>query len=127
MNNINIFEIASKNKFRYFYKGVITTEDLWDLSLAQLDTVYKALNAEVKKIQEDSLLDARSVDAETKAKIDIVKYIFAVKQKEAEDRVITAEKAAKKQRIMEILAKKQANALENMSEDELQAMLNDMD
>ena len=28
----NIFEIAAKEKYRYPYRGQITTEDLWDLT-----------------------------------------------------------------------------------------------
>lgn len=43
--NINMFEIATKNKYRYpFNKGLITTEDLWNLSLKDLDNIFKVLN-----------------------------------------------------------------------------------
>lgn len=125
--NTNIFEFASRHKFRYPYRGVITTEDLWDLTPAQLDVVYKALNANVKVAQEDSLMKNMSdADAALLMQIEIVKYIFAVKEQEAESRKKAAENTAKKQRIMEILAKKQADALENMSEADLLKMLNEL-
>jgi hypothetical protein len=125
--NTNIFEFASRHKFRYPYKGVITTEDLWDLTPAQLDVVYKALNANVKVAQEDSLMKNMSdADAALLMQIEIVKYIFAVKEQEAESRKKAAENTAKKQRIMEILAKKQDDALENMSEADLLKMLNEL-
>lgn len=52
MNNTNIFEAASKNKYRYPYKGMITTEDLCYLNLGQLDAVYKALSKELKACQD---------------------------------------------------------------------------
>lgn len=127
MNNINIFEAASKNKYRYPYKGMITTEDLWDLTPAQLDIVYKALNKGVSEAQVSSLMHkVTEVDAELLNKIEIVKYIFNAKEAEAEARKNDAAKHAKKQRILDIIAQKQEDALQNMSEDELKKMLDDL-
>ena len=131
-NTINaLFEMASQFKFRYPYKGVIATEDLWDLSTAQLDTIYKALNKELKATDEDSLIVTRSVNEAVKAnelqnKIEIVKYIFSHKQQAAELARMAADKAAKKQRILEVLAQKQDTALQNMSEADLMKMLDDL-
>ena len=127
MNNINIFEAASKNKYRYPYKGMITTEDLWDLTPVQLDIVYKALNKGVSEAQVSSLMcKVTEVDAELLNKIEIVKYIFNAKEAEAETRKNDVVKSAKKQRILDILAKKQKDALQNMSEDELKKMLDEL-
>lgn len=127
MNNTNIFEAASKNKYRYPYKGMITTEDLWDLTPAQLDIVYKALNKGVSEAQVSSLMHkVTEVDAELLNKIEIVKYIFNAKEAEAEARKNDAAKHAKKQRILDILAQKQEDALNNMSEDELKKMLDEL-
>ena len=62
---MNIFEMATRNKFRFPYKGLISVEDLWDLSHVQLDSIYKNLNKEIKQTQEESLLSAKnSEDAE---------------------------------------------------------------
>ena len=137
MNNATIgimFEMASQFKFRYPYKvGLITTEDLWDLSLTQLDTVYKALSKEMHIILQDgdSLLYTKSPDLfnkeqELTAKIDLVKYIFNCKQQMEELHRMEAERSAKKQHILEIIATKQENALRNMSEDELKKMLDEL-
>ena len=127
MNNTNIFEAASKNKYRYPYKGMITTEDLWDLTQAQLDVIYKALNKGVSEAQVSSLMcKVTEVDAELLNKIEIVKYIFNAKEAEAEARKNDAAKRAKKQRILDILAQKQEDALNNMSEDELKKMLDEL-
>ena len=49
----NMFEIATRNKFRFPFKGVISTEDLWDLSVVSLDNVFKTLNSEMKKTKEE--------------------------------------------------------------------------
>ena len=131
-NTINtLFEMASQFKFRYPYKGMITTEDLWDLTTAQLDTVYKTLNKELKALDGDSLIATKSADEGVKAnelknKIEVVKYIFTSKQQAAELSRMAADRAAKKQHILDILAKKQENALENMSEEDLKKMLDDL-
>ena len=126
-NTTNIFELATKNKFRFPYKGLISVEDLWDLNRNQLDSIYKALNKEVKQVQEESLMMTKSdEDAEVLAKIEIVKYIFQVKEQEAVAKIVAAENAEKKRHILDILAKKQDDALQNMSEDELRKMLNDL-
>lgn len=134
MNNTtnNMFEMASQFKFRYPWKGVITTEDLWDLNQGQLDTVYQALSKELKACQEgDSLLSAKPTNLFNKEKdltykIEIVKYIFECKQQAAELHRMEAERSAKKQHILEIIAAKQENALQNMSEEDLKKMLDDL-
>lgn len=33
---MNLFEIASREKYRFPYKGLISVEDLWDLTLPGL-------------------------------------------------------------------------------------------
>lgn len=135
MNNTTIgtmFEMASQYKFRYPWKGMITTEDLWDLNVKQLDAVYQALSKEMNALQDgDSLLSTTSADVFNKkqdltTKIEIVKYIFNCKQQAAELNRMAAERSAKKQRIMDILAQKQENTLQNMSEDELKKMLDEL-
>lgn len=123
-----LFEMASQMKFRYPYKGLITTEDLWDLNTTQLDTVYRNLSKELKAIDEDSLISTRSADEGVKAnelknKIEVVKYIFNHKQQAAELTRMAAENAQKRQRLLDALAAKQENALQNMSEEELRAAL----
>lgn len=123
-NTTNIFELATKNKYRFPYKGLISVEDLWDLNRTQLDSIYKALNKEVKQVQEESLMTTKSnEDAEALTKIEIVKHIFKVKEQEVMDKMVASENAEKKRRILEIIAQKQDTYLQNMSEDELRKML----
>ena len=132
MNNTNtLFEMASQFKFRYPYKGLITTEDLWDLSLTQLDDVYRNLNKELGNIDETGLMQTRSANEGVKAnelrnKIEVVKHVFNSKRMAAELDRMAAERSAKKQHILEILARKQESALESLSEDELKKMLDDL-
>lgn len=123
-----LFIIATRQKFRFPFKGVATVEDLWDLNVRDLDTIFKALNSQNKQVQEDSLLSVKSKeDAVLEAKIEIVKHIFATKLAEAEQKRIRAEQREKKNRIAEILADKQDEELRGKSVDELQKMLAELD
>lgn len=121
-----MFEMASRMKFRFPFKGMISTEDLWDLSLEQLNSVFVTLNEETKQRQVESLLDHVEEDTELEAKLEIVKHVFKVKKYEAAARAAAAVKAEKKQKILEVLAKKQDESLQNMSEEDLLKMLNEI-
>lgn len=123
-----LFIVASRQKFRFPFKGVATVEDLWDLSVRDLDTIFKALNSQKKQEQEESLLAVKSKEESVlEAKIEIVKYIVATKLAEAEQKSIRAEQREKKNRIAEILADKQDEELRGKSVEELQKMLGEMD
>lgn len=121
---INLFEIATRKKFRFPYKGMISVEDLWVLSVNNLDTVFKALNAESKQENEESLLATKSAeDTILDMKINIVKHIVNVKLAEANERQLAAAKREQKRKLEELIANKQDEALQNKSVEELQEML----
>lgn len=125
--NTNMFEMATRNKYRFPFKGMITVEDLWDLTVNSLDTVFKALNAEKKRTQEESLLDTKSHEDEILlTKIEIVKHIVSVKLAEIEKAKNEKAKAELKQKIMEIKAKRQDAAFENMSDEDLDKALTEL-
>ena len=127
MSNVNLFEVATKTRMRFPYKGSISVEDLWDLSLTALDSVFKTLNAQVKQSKEESLLSMKSKEDEVlENQIEIVKYIVSVKLDEKAAREDALEKKEKKQKIMQIMATKQDEALQNASMEDLQKMLNEL-
>lgn len=122
-----IFEQATRGKVRFPHKGQISTEDLWDLQVEELDTIFKTLNAQLRASKEDSLLEKRSVaDEILTLKVNIVKYIVATKLTEDEERKTRAAKLAKKREIMAVLADKQAESLKGMSEADLMKMLEEL-
>lgn len=122
-----IFETAIRNKYRFPFKGLISVEDLWDLTVNDLDTIFKTLNSQLKQTKEESLLDKKTKqDEELDTKIEIVKYIVKVKQEEENTRLQAKEKREQKQKIMAILARKQDEAIESKSVEELQAMLDNL-
>ena len=121
---MNIFEYAVENKLRFPYKGLISTEDLYALSVSDLDAIYKTLKREAKRNGEESLLATKSNDdVALDTKIEIVKYIVEKKLAQVEARKTAAANKAKKEKILSILEEKQDAALKNMSEEDLRKML----
>ena len=126
--NKNMFEVATRTKMRFPFKGMISVEDLWDLSVQNLDKVFKTLNSQRKEVQEESLLDTKSSEDErVETQIEIVKYIVNVKLEEQVARAKAAENREKKQKIMALMAKKDDEAMENMSREELQKLLDELE
>ena len=124
----NIFEYAVRNKVRFPFKGMISVEDLWDLPLSNLDSIYKILNKQVKQSEEESLLTTKiNADKELEVQIAIVKHIVSVKLEEKEAMEKAAAKKAQKQKIMSIIATKEDEALRNSSVDDLRKMLDELD
>lgn len=120
----DLFKVAAKKKYRFNFKGQITVEDLWDLSVEDLDRIYKNLKSQQKNASEESLLQTVSKeDRELSNKIEIVKTVVMDKLAAKERALKAAEKKAQNQRILEIMADKQDAALKEKSIDELQVML----
>lgn len=127
MSKEEMFIKACREKMRFPYKGLATVEDLWDLSVAELDKIYKSLNAKAKQAQEESLLEVKtSEDEELTAQIEIIKYIVSVKLEEKKAAEMAKERKQQKQKIMSILASKQDEALQGKSIEELEKMLDEL-
>ena len=124
MTNSELFINATRANYQFPFRGMINVIDLWDLSLTNLDSVFKTLNAEVKKSEEESLLNTKSKeDEEISNKIEIVKYIVSVKLDEKKKREDAKKNAEMRQRLLEIKAKRQDAKLENMSDEDLDKAL----
>ena len=120
-----MFEKASRLKLRFKTSvGLITVEDLWDLSLQQLDSLAKSLNKQVKEDAEESFITVKSkANTVLELSFEIVKHVIKVKLEEAEAKKNAAEKKAKKAQLMELISQKQNEALSAKSIEELKAEL----
>lgn len=123
---MNVFEYATRRKVRFPFKGQVSTEDLWDLSLENLDSIYKTLKAQVKAEQGESLLRKASPNDELlDVQIEIVTHIVNVKLAEREARQKDRERRERNARIKEIIAQKQDADLQSKSVEELEKMLDE--
>lgn len=123
---MSLFEKAAKQKLRFnSTKGQLTVEDLFDLSLTSLDNIAKAVNRKLKDEVEESFIKKKSTaSTELELQLDILKYIIEYKTNVEEANKKRAETIANNSRIEEIIARKKSQQLEDLSVEELQAMLN---
>lgn len=123
---MDIFEKATRLKLRFNFKGILTVEDLWDLKLNELDMIYKELNQQKKLQEEESLLTNNLINDVLNLQINLVKYIVEQKQAEQLAKQTEIEKQQQKQKILEILARKQDDDLQNKSTEDLLKMLENL-
>lgn len=116
---------ATRLKLRWATsRGVLTTEDLWDLSLQNLNQLAKSLKKEIKvQDEEDFLEEIKEEDTVLKIKFDIVLDILNIKKQEYKNSKEAAFNKEYNQKILGIIAAKENEALANKSIDELKAMI----
>ena len=120
----DIFKNATKKKYRFNFRGICTVEDLWDLSVENLDAIYKILKKQQNENEAESLLAKnKNEDSILNDKIEIIKEIGADKIETKKKLENAAKKRAQNQRILEIIADKENDELKNKSIDDLKAML----
>jgi hypothetical protein len=124
----NIFEYATRNKLRFqSQRGELSVEQLWDVPLRSkdgfdLDNVAKTANKALKALTEESFVSTERTPAIDRAEVtlEIVKHVIQVKLAEEATAKKRAENRAEKERLLAILAEKQAGKLSELSEKELQ-------
>jgi len=121
------FEIASRKHYRYPYNGMVSTEDLWELNVSQLDSIFKKLKTQSRQAQEESLLTTKTQeDVDTENKIDIIRYIVEYKQNLQKEAEMAMERKQQRARIEEILYERENADLRNKTPEELRAMLDEL-
>lgn len=125
---MNNFLEASRIKLRInTSQGNLSVEQLWDLSLNKLSVIVKNAKKELNKGDNDddlSFLDeSKTVDVEAQLRFDILKDVYITKRDELNAAKTKAENKAHNEKIMAILHQKQESKLQDMSEDELKALL----
>ncbi|QLQ36723.1 hypothetical protein [Micromonospora robiginosa] len=131
---MTIFEKATREKFRYpSTKGLLSTEQLWELPLTaksgfSLDDVARAVNAELKAVDTESFVatEANPAKATLEAKLEVVKHVIAFRLMEDQAAKAAAAKKLEKERLLAALGRKQDAALENLTEADLLARINNL-
>lgn len=124
-----LFEKAARLKLRFAYsRGFISAEDLWDLSLKNLNSIAKEIRRNLKaEAEEDYLTEQSPTDTKEQLKFDLVLYVLRTKQDEAKASLERETKKAERQRIMELLAEKQEESLRALSAEQLEAKLKELE
>lgn len=132
----DLFEQASRLKLRFYSPmGSLTVEDLWDLPLtsptgrsrANLDSIAIALHKQTRESAETVSFvtpsSSTSQAAELDLKFQLVKYIISVRVAERDAAKEASDRKEKKQRLLELIARKQDQELEGKSLEELTQMV----
>jgi len=122
------FKQASKLGLRFNTdKGVLTTEQLWDLTQTQLANLIKAIKKVLKQNDNDDdlsfLISSTKVDTENQLRFDIAKDVYLTKKEEAEKLRDAAKIKEDNQKIFELISRKKDSELESKSIEELEKMI----
>lgn len=126
----NIFEQAVKQKLRFQSdRGLLTTEQLYDLSLQALDKVARAVNTELKSVTEESFVSIRPnpLKDELTLKLDVLRQVIADLMAAQAAKELRAERAAKRRLLLETLEAKENDELKNLSKEEILKKLEELD
>ena len=120
-----IYKQAIRQKLRFqSEKGALTTEQLWDLNINDLDKLAITLKDESEKSERKTFL-SKKTDENTvsKLKFDIVYDVLTTKMDEVEIALKAKTAREHNQKIEAIIAKTKEVALSNKSIEELEKML----
>jgi hypothetical protein len=121
------YKHASLLKLRFSTnRGILSVEQLWDLSASDLSNAVKAVKKVLKKNDDDELSfleDTKVVDVENQLRFDILKDVYLSKKKEAEELRNAAEIKQHNQKILTLIAEKKDDSLKGMSVEELEKQL----
>lgn len=120
-----MYKEALQKKLRFkTNKGMISTEDLFDLSLQNLNTLAIMLDKKISEAPKKSFIEELPAEEnDDELRFSIVKDVINIKLKARKDNIDKAQADAQKKRILEILAKRNDEELEKKSTEELRAML----
>jgi len=119
------FKEASKQKLRFqTSKGLLSVEQLWDLSLNELDALAVALEVDVEESGRKSFLTKTSSKNKlAKLRFDLALDVLTSKQEELQAANEKAETKEHNKKIISLIAEKQDESLRNKSIPELEALL----
>lgn len=131
MSETNIFERAAEQKLRFSSsKGELTVEDLYVLSLTDLDKMAKAVNKAIQDEGEGSFLTSSATTKTSTAnrlRFDLILHV--IKSREAKNLAAKtrADKAAQIAQIRELVTAKQNEAMAGKSIEDLMKQLQELE
>lgn len=126
MSEINdLYIVASRKKYTFpTGRGTATTYDLFDLTLKELDAAAVTINNEIEKTGAKSFLGKKSaVDQELVNKLEILKYVIATKEAEADALKLAREKREQAAKLRDLIERKKESQLEGLTVEELEKRL----
>lgn len=128
---MNTFLEATKRQLRFATSsGHLSTEDLWQLSLRSLDKIALSIDEKLqpnkKSFLENPDTKANQQQAHDELAIEVLKEVIRVKQEENKINLAAASKAKQEAFLRSLIDKKRIGAMEEMSIEELEAKLKEL-
>lgn len=119
------FKLASQQKLRFQTpKGLLSVEQLWDLSLAELDALAVSLEQEhATSAKKSFLTKSTPKDKTAKLRFDVVLDVLNTKAEAEAEAAQKLEDKAHNEKILGMIAEKQDESLKGKSVTQLKAML----
>jgi Zn-finger protein len=124
-----LIEKSVRLALRYSVNGkLISTEDLYNCKLPDLDVAYKELNRQLREQVEDGLSDVKSqLTEQLELRREVIKYVYATLTFEAVERETTrvklANKVQLKRQLLEAIHEDDLKKLKELSKEEKIKML----
>ena len=119
------YKLATKQKLRFqTNKGLLSTEQLWELSLDELDALAVSLKEQHEESGKKSFLVKKSEkDKTAKLRFDVAYDILMTKKEEAETLAEAQEIKEHNNKILTLIKDKQDETLKGKSIEQLEKML----
>jgi hypothetical protein len=124
-----LIEKSVRLALRYSVNGkLISTEDLYNCKLPDLDVAYKQLNRQLREQVEDGLSEVKSqLTEQLELRREVIKYVYATLTFEAVERETTrvklANKVQLKRQLLEAIHEDDLKQLKELSKEEKIKML----
>ena len=130
----DMFERASRLRLRFETpRGLLSVEDLWLLPLESkisnpnLDDIARFYFRQLESKENVSFVRKEDkTDETTQLQFDVVKYVIDVRLEEADKAKKEADTAARKQKLLAIIADKEDEGLKGKSIEELMELVNQL-
>lgn len=119
------YKLASQQRLRFqTNKGLLSTEQLWDLSLEDLDALAVSLETEHKQSGKKSfLIKTSEKDKTAKLRFDIALDVLNTKVEEMNALAVAKEVREHNKKILNLISEKQDESLKGKSIKQLEGML----
>lgn len=119
-----MFKKATQLKLRFkSAHGPLTTEDLYDIPLTELDAIAVECQKKVSNEAVSFIADVAPVNAEAELRFEIVQEVIKDRLAVRKDAYEAQVKAQRKQKLMAVLAAKQDEEVAAMSKEDIQKMI----
>ena len=123
-----MYKNASKLKLRFLTsKGLLTVEQLWDLSLKDLGLAAQQLNSKIKEQSPNDdlsfLEESNKTDPIDQLRFDILKDIYITRKAALEENVNNLKIKEYNKKILSLIAEKDDESLKSKTKEELEKLL----